>query len=166
MDGEREHSRLYPETPRSKSDEYGQPYVSAPGKSVIDPALQLIDVANGLGYLHRIDQIHGNLRGVSSRRTRRGASCAEHQLQANVLMSSGEPPRARLADFGLNLVMFDVFSMTKASVYWTAPEIFAPGDCDFKPTFASDIYALGMLIYEVTYPVCPFRLRILTLYSW
>jgi len=46
--------------------------------------------------------------------------------------------------------MFDVFSMSKASVNWTAPEIFAPGDTDFKPTFASDTYALGMLVYEVT----------------
>lgn len=46
--------------------------------------------------------------------------------------------------------MFDVFSMSKASVNWTAPEIFAPGDRTFRPTFASDVYGLGMLIYEVT----------------
>ena len=45
--------------------------------------------------------------------------------------------------------MFDVFSMSKASINWTAPEIFVPGERGFKPTFASDIYALGMLIYEV-----------------
>lgn len=70
-------------------------------------------------------------------------------LQANVLISNHNPPRARLADFGLNAIMFDVFSMTKASVNWTAPEIFDSGGRDFKPTFASDIYALGMLIYEV-----------------
>ena len=54
----------------------------------------------------------------------------------------------------MNVIMFDVFSMSKASVNWTAPEIFAPGDTDFKPTFASDIYALGMLVYEVTCPGC------------
>ena len=78
--------------------------------------------------------------------------------QANVLISNGEPPRARLADFGINVIMFDVFSMSKASINWTAPEIFAPGECDFKPTFASDIYALGMLMYEVTCPACDFAL--------
>lgn len=71
-------------------------------------------------------------------------------LQANVLISNDNPPRACLADFGLNAIMFDVFSMTKVSVNWTAPEIFTPGERDFKPTYASDIYALGMLIYEVT----------------
>ena len=75
-------------------------------------------------------------------------------LQANVLISNENPPRACLTDFGLNVIMFDVFSMSKASVNWTAPEIFVPGGREFRPTFASDIYALGMLIYEVTYPAC------------
>jgi len=74
-------------------------------------------------------------------------------LQANVLISNDKPPRARLADFGLNAIMFDVFSMSKASINWTAPEIFLPQG-NFSPTFASDIYAFGMLIYEVTCPVC------------
>lgn len=77
-------------------------------------------------------------------------------LQANVLISNETPPRARLADFGLNLIMFDIFSMSKASVNWTAPEIFSPEAGGFKPTFASDIYALGMLMYEVTDPPCDF----------
>jgi serine/threonine protein kinase len=77
-------------------------------------------------------------------------------VQANVLISNDNPPRARLADFGLNAIMFDVFSLSKASVNWTAPEIFAPGERDFRPTFASDIYALGMLIYEVTAPPATF----------
>lgn len=75
-----------------------------------------------------------------------------------MLIGSENPPRARLADFGLNAIMFDVFSMSKASVNWTAPEIFAPGDRDFRPTFASDIYALGMLIYEVACPARDFSL--------
>ena len=73
-------------------------------------------------------------------------------LQANVLISNESPPRACLTDFGLNVIMFDVFSMSKASVNWTAPEIFVPGGDDFKPTFASDVYALGMLTYEVIRP--------------
>ena len=70
------------------------------------------------------------------------------------MISDDKTPRARLTDFGLNVIMFDVFSMSKASVNWTAPEIFAPGDTDFRPTFASDIYALGMLVYEVTCRSC------------
>ena len=73
-------------------------------------------------------------------------------FQANVLMSNENPPRACLTDFGLNAIMFDVFSMSKTSLNWTAPEIFAPGERDFRPTFASDVYALGMLVYEVTRP--------------
>jgi len=54
--------------------------------------------------------------------------------------------------------MFDKFSMSRASVNWTAPEIFASGGYGFKPTFASDIYALGMLMYEVTSPAWDFVL--------
>ena len=38
-------------------------------------------------------------------------------------------------------------------------EIIAPREQSYKPTFESDIYALGMLIYEVTDPVCDFVLR-------
>ena len=79
-------------------------------------------------------------------------------LQANVLISSETPPRARLADFGLNVIMFDIFSMSRASVNWTAPEIFSPEAGGFKPTFASDIYALGMLVYEVNRLACDFIL--------
>ncbi|KAF9646421.1 kinase-like protein [Thelephora ganbajun] len=101
----------------------------------------LVDVANGLRYLHRIDQIHGNIRG------------------ANILMSNEKPPRARLTDFGLNAIMFDAFSMSRTSVNWTAPEIFAPGGFDFRPTYASDVYALGMVIYEVLTGRSPFYKR-------
>jgi serine/threonine protein kinase len=75
-------------------------------------------------------------------------------FQANVLICNGEPPRARLTDFGLNAVMFDSFSMSRTSVNWVAPEIFAPGEQGYRLTFASDIYALGMAIYEVTGLAC------------
>lgn len=113
--------------------------------------IQLVDVAKGLQYLHGVGQVHGNIRGVSFPHITH-TKVMPNILQANVLMSNDSPPRARLSDFGLNAIMFDVFSMSKASVNWTAPEIFAPGERDFRPTFASDIYALGMLIYEVTCP--------------
>ena len=65
------------------------------------------------------------------------------------MISNDKQPRARLADFGLNAITFDVFSMSRTSINWTAPEILTPEVHDFKPTFASDIYALGMLVYEV-----------------
>lgn len=77
-------------------------------------------------------------------------------FQANVLISNDKSPRARLTDFGLNAIMFDALSMSRTSVNWVAPEIFDPGEQGYKPTFASDIYALGMLIYEVTGFACEF----------
>ena len=74
MDGERKHYRFHPETPRDKSNEPGQSLTSISRRLNIETVPQLIDVANGLRYLHRIDQIHGNIRGVRSRRARTGAS--------------------------------------------------------------------------------------------
>ncbi|KAF9781132.1 kinase-like domain-containing protein [Thelephora terrestris] len=91
----------------------------------------LIDVASGLKYLHRASLVHGNIRG------------------SNILISDSQPPQALLADFGLNTIIFDPFSFTKASINWTAPELLTPDNSTHEPSISSDTYALAMVIYEV-----------------
>ncbi|KDQ52433.1 hypothetical protein JAAARDRAFT_210588 [Jaapia argillacea MUCL 33604] len=98
----------------------------------------LIEIAEGLRYLHRQSLVHGDLRG------------------ANILIDDDE--HARLADFGL-VGLADTSAMTHStkrdgSVRWMAPELLSPDSfCGvvegFQRTFASDIYAFGCVCLEL-----------------
>ncbi|KAG1878182.1 kinase-like domain-containing protein, partial [Suillus subluteus] len=95
-----------------------------------------IGVADGLNYLHSENIIHGDLH------------------PANVLIDdSGNP---RLTDFGLATVAGDTelqLSMTTATrtldSRWRAPEIVGIERDPEKPSFKSDIYALGGVMFFV-----------------
>ncbi|CCM05082.1 uncharacterized protein FIBRA_07289 [Fibroporia radiculosa] len=99
----------------------------------------LLDVAKGLQYLHSRDVVHGDLKGL------------------NILIDDNR--QARLSDFGLASVVsgssFEMFSVTNrdaGSTRWMAPELIDPEDADLEracPTYASDIYAMGMVMLEI-----------------
>ena len=72
-------------------------------------------------------------------------------LQSNILISDDLPPRALLGDFGLNTIVLNSSSLTGAPIDWTAPELLIPDDASYQPSPSSDIYALGMVIYEVSF---------------
>ncbi|KAF9647772.1 kinase-like protein [Thelephora ganbajun] len=123
----------------------------------VNRAQLLVDVAHGLQYLHRLNFVHGDLKGV------------------NILIKNDH--RACLADFGLSTIIYvaphvsnDVSSSTEVSrvsvdsttslmshssggtIRWMSPELLHPGLFgleDSRPTKQSDCYALGMVIYEV-----------------
>ena len=65
-------------------------------------------------------------------------------------MSDSQPPRALLGDFGVNAIIFDPFSLTRASIDWTAPELLTLDNTRYQPSVSSDIYALAMVTYEVS----------------
>ncbi|KAF9643492.1 kinase-like protein [Thelephora ganbajun] len=101
----------------------------------------LKDVAAGLSYLHSQLVVHGDLKGL------------------NVLINKHR--RACLADFGLTRVMGEFTSSgggePKGTIMWMSPEIMWPEQFNIKdgrPTKESDVYSLGILIYEV---VCGHR---------
>jgi len=85
-------------------------------------------------------------------------------VKANVLID--ETKRARLADFGLLMVISDTTNLMSSSSFtqggtyrWMSPELFDPenfGLKDSRPTKHSDCYALGMLTYEVLSGQVPF----------
>jgi serine/threonine protein kinase len=132
--------------------------------------VQLVDVANGLAYMHGLRVVHGDLKGVC---TFNASTLTYHSsTKANVLINKDR--RACLADFGLSTVTGvathatagasrmsllsndTLMSFTAGGTRrWMSPELLNPemfgvpqseGD---RPTSRSDCYALGMVIYEV-----------------
>jgi len=101
----------------------------------------LADVARGIIYLHSMNIVHGDLKGL------------------NILVKSDGS--ACLADFGLMSIILDpettdITNSTeggaKGTYRWMSPELFYPNDfgiSKFQLTKESDCYAFGMVIYEV-----------------
>ena len=99
--------------------------------------LQLaLEIVDGLGYLHTNGIIHRDLKSM------------------NVLISKSN--EAKLTDFGLAKVKSATTSTTggKGTPAWMAPELFDPDTAHY--TKASDMYALGMTIWEVCARKLPF----------
>ncbi|KAF9649121.1 kinase-like protein [Thelephora ganbajun] len=105
----------------------------------VNRAMLLVDVANGLKYLHDLWIVHGGLKG------------------ANILINKDR--RACIADFGLTTITGVVTraaaGSSQASLRWMSPELLdperfgIPQSEDNRPTRQSDCYALGMVVYEV-----------------
>ncbi|KAI5993360.1 kinase-like domain-containing protein [Pisolithus marmoratus] len=102
----------------------------------IDPRPLMIDIAQGLQYLHTCEDggpvFHGDLKGL------------------NVLIS--DSGRALLTDFGFSYLVNSTFSMAASgkagiSINWTAPEIFLDGQ--EKPSAAADVWSFGMTLLEL-----------------
>ncbi|KAJ6600554.1 kinase-like domain-containing protein, partial [Mycena vulgaris] len=100
----------------------------------------VLDVALGLEYLHGLNFVHGDLKGLNVLVTRSG--------------------RAVLADFGLSSVVTDskivIFSAstvkTGGTMRWQAPELFH----GTRTNLASDVYALACVFYEIFTGTIPF----------
>ncbi|KIJ52455.1 hypothetical protein M422DRAFT_243241 [Sphaerobolus stellatus SS14] len=98
-----------------------------------DRIFLITGVIHGLHYLHdrKCPIIHGDLRG------------------GNILISDDGVPR--LTDFGLSRILNEASGFTRSSdlagsLRWMAPELFE----GHKVNKASDIWALGMTILEIT----------------
>lgn len=92
-------------------------------------ALQILDIAKGLTYLHEIGIVHGDIKGT------------------NVLISPTVD--ALVADFGLD-TLADSSTITSpidsGSLRWQSPEVLRGAA---HKTFSTDVYSFGMTIYEV-----------------
>ncbi|MDO8954726.1 MAG: protein kinase [Gammaproteobacteria bacterium] len=102
------------------------------------------DIANGLDYLHQQGILHRDLKSL------------------NVLLD--DRMRAKLADFGLSDIKTGTIATRTTgtitgpsiagSVLWMAPELFKRGG---KCTESSDIYAMGMVFWELASRDLPFK---------
>ncbi|KAJ8581064.1 kinase-like protein [Rhizopogon salebrosus TDB-379] len=96
----------------------------------------LQDIASGLGYLHSVDIVHGDLTGL------------------NVLIDVDG--HARLTDFGLSSVVnagedLTYLAMTTrrlGALRWAAPELVVKDNDHIAPTFGSDIYSFGSVMLQ------------------
>ncbi|KAF9778335.1 kinase-like domain-containing protein [Thelephora terrestris] len=98
-------------------------------------------VTKGLIHMHDRGMIHGDLRGV------------------NILIDNDG--NARLAGFDMATVAARQQTLPYANgwIPWMSPELMDPrsfGLLDKHPTVKSDVYALGMVIYEVLSGQAPF----------
>ncbi|KAJ7141853.1 kinase-like domain-containing protein [Mycena crocata] len=94
----------------------------------------LVEIAEGLQYLHSCNIVHGDLRG------------------ANILID--DEPKACIADFGVSFLSDIPSEHTQeraGGLRWMAPELIDPESfgTQFAPTTASDVYAFGCLCLEV-----------------
>ncbi|KAG8751929.1 hypothetical protein FRC11_008846 [Ceratobasidium sp. 423] len=102
--------------------------------------IKCLQICDGLSYLHRIGIIHGDLKG------------------ANVLVSDSGVPV--LADFGNSILRNQTLKFTQTTsgasltVRWSAAELITESG---PPNEATDVYALGMTIYEVMAGIIPYE---------
>lgn len=85
-----------------------------------------------------------------------------HLQSLNVLVSSGLNPVAKLTDFGLARVKTETTIKTGAAskavggtLRWMSPELFQGKDT----SFASDVWALGLVMCEIATADVPFGMR-------
>lgn len=96
------------------------------------------DICIGLAYLHAKNIVHRDMKSL------------------NVLLD--DRGRAKLSDFGLSTIKSETSSTSSAvssvgTLCWMAPELFKRGG---KCTPASDVYAMGIVFWELTSRKLPF----------
>ncbi|KAF7985810.1 hypothetical protein HWV62_461 [Athelia sp. TMB] len=117
-----------------------QDFLHAKG-DYVDCIRLALDVAQGLEYLHQENIVHSDLKSM------------------NVLVSANE--RAFLADFGIaKSVDTGTYKQTtelNGTLYWMAPELFTENESSSAhATKASDIFAFGLVCYEMFSGLTPF----------
>jgi len=118
---------------------------------------QVTGTARGLHHMHHLGFIHGNLEIVSCHTPH---PFAHHKLtvkffQTNVLVDSEGTPR--IAGLGSAIPEFPSVTCSEVPGVLTrssAPELMDPGAFGLpsaRPTKASDVYAFGVLVYQVSH---------------
>ncbi|KDQ53212.1 hypothetical protein JAAARDRAFT_39587 [Jaapia argillacea MUCL 33604] len=117
-------------------------YIRRNGLGSLDAHRVLIEVSEGLQYLHKENVVHGDLRG------------------AGIFLD--DSCHVLLADFGLTNFADATKVVTTVhrdgSTRWMAPELLAPKKfgISFQRSFASDVYAFGCVCLEVLTGERPF----------
>jgi serine/threonine-protein kinase len=104
----------------------------------LDHALDLmVQICAGVGYAHRAGLVHCDLK------------------PQNILVSADGV--AKITDFGIAQALATIEPDETSETVWGSPRYFAPEQAAGQPpTPASDVYSLGIILYELTTGKLPF----------
>jgi serine/threonine-protein kinase len=105
--------------------------IRSDGALSVDRALNLaIQICAGIGFAHRAGLVHADVK------------------PQNILVTRDDV--VKVTDFGIAQALTDVAPGEKQSVVWGSPHYFAPEQArGEKPTPASDVYSIGIVMFEM-----------------
>ncbi|MCU0480864.1 MAG: protein kinase [Anaerolineae bacterium] len=112
--------------------------IRARGALPLDKVLKFgIEICAGLGFAHRAGIVHADVK------------------PQNVLLTKNEI--VKITDFGIAQAWSDTQPQQRESVVWGSPHYFAPEQAQGeKPSAASDVYSIGIVIFEMLTGRLPF----------
>lgn len=108
------------------------------GRFTVNEALPLITQAcAGIGYAHRAGLVHCDIK------------------PHNLLVTPDH--RIKVTDFGISRALAGIHPGEQSEVVWGSPQYFSPEQAaGYAPSPASDVYSLGVVIYEMLTGRLPF----------
>ena len=108
------------------------------GALPLDKALDYaIQICGGLGFAHRSRLVHADVKPQNILINREGV--------------------VKVTDFGIAQAYTDTMPQTRSQVVWGSPHYFAPEQArGEKPTPASDVYSIGIVLFEMFTGRLPF----------
>ncbi len=105
--------------------------IKTEGILTVDRALKIaIQICAGIGFAHRAQLVHADVK------------------PQNILVPRGDV--VKVTDFGIAQAFSDTQPPEKQQVVWGSPHYFAPEQAKGeKPTPASDVYSIGIVMFEM-----------------
>ncbi|PJF41648.1 MAG: serine/threonine protein kinase [Chloroflexi bacterium] len=105
--------------------------IRSTGALGVERTLRLaIQICHGIGYAHRAGLVHADVK------------------PQNILVTKEDV--VKVTDFGIAQAFSDTQPREKQSVVWGSPHYFSPEQAKGeKPTPASDVYAIGIVLFEM-----------------